>query len=107
MYMPATNPNEVQTVPEAWYYQPMATLTITIDEQTARHLWQMAQERGIDPSVMASRLLRRAVRAVQPRPVYDVEALRAYVVENMAEELALADSDSEHRAQLLAYEDQA
>ena len=85
----------------------MIALTITIDEQTAQHLRQMAQERGIDTAVMASRLLRRAVRAARPRPVYDVETLNAYAAENMAEELALADSDSKHRAELLAYEDGA
>ncbi len=56
---------------------------------------------------MASRLLRRAIRAAQPKPVYDIEALKAYATENEAEETALAASDSGHRAELLAYEDRA
>lgn len=52
---------------------------------------------------MAVRLTRRAIRAA--RPLFDSATLRAYAAENQAEELALADSDLAHRAQLLADED--
>lgn len=53
---------------------------------------------------MTTRLDRRAIRAARPRSLFDSATLRAYAAENQAEELALADSDSEHRAQLLAEE---
>ena len=85
----------------------MPTLIVTIDEATKAGLQQMAQERGLDAAEMASRLLRRAVRAVQPKPIYNVNALRMYARENKAEELALADSGSAHRLELLEAEDWA
>ena len=83
----------------------MTTVTIPLDGQAEQTLQEMSARQGIDPVEMASRLLKRAIRAARPRPVFDLEAVRAYVEENAAEELALADSDSEHRAELLAYED--
>lgn len=49
----------------------------------------------------------RAVRTARPRPVYDLEMLKAYAAEYAAEEEALAESDRVHRADLLAHEDQA
>jgi hypothetical protein len=85
----------------------MNTLTITIDPRTEADLNQMSEREGTDASLMAARLLARAVRAARPRPVYDIERLKAYAAENEAEELALADSDPVHRAELLAQEDAA
>ncbi len=79
----------------------MPTLTVVLDEATEAGLQQMAQQRNISTAEMASRLLRRAIRAAQPKVVYDVEALRAYARENGVEELALANSDSAHRLELL------
>ncbi len=83
----------------------MSTLTITLDPRTEAGLKLMSETEGTEAGVMASRLLARAVRAARPRPVFDVERLKAYAAENEAEELALADSDPAHRAALLAKED--
>ena len=80
-------------------------LTVTIDSCTEADLRQISEGQGTDASVMASRLLARAVRAARPRPAFDAERLKAYAAENRSEELALADSDSTHRAELLAKED--
>lgn len=81
------------------------TLTLTLDPRTEADLHAMSAREGTDASLLAARLLARAVRAARPRPVYDAERLKAYAAENEAEELALADSDLEHRAALLAQED--
>lgn len=83
----------------------MPELIVIVDEATEAGLQQMALQRNTTSTEMASRLLRRAVRAVQPRSVYDAVALRAYARENEAEELALANSDSVHRLELLEAED--
>ena len=83
----------------------MPTLIVTLDDATEAGLQQMARQRNITSAEMASRLLRRAVRAAQPKVVCDVEALRAYARENEAEELALANSDSVHRLELLEMKD--
>ena len=84
----------------------MTTVTIPLEGQAEQTLQEMSARQGIDPVEMASRLLKRAIRAARPRPVFDLEVLKAYSEENSAEELALADSDLEHRAELLAHEDQ-
>ncbi len=65
----------------------------------------MSTPRSTNSMEMAFHPTNRAVRAARPRPVFDSAMLRAYTAENQAEELALADSDLEHRAQLLADED--
>ncbi len=83
----------------------MATLMITIDEATETGLQQLSAKEGRQASEYAARLLARAVRAARPRPVFDPATLKAYAEENQAEELALADSDLEHRAELLADEE--
>ncbi len=83
----------------------MATHTITLDEVTEAGLQRLSAKEGRQASEYAARLLARAVRTARPRPVYDSAMLKAYAAENQAEELALADSDLEHRAQLLAKED--
>jgi len=44
----------------------MPTLMLAIDEATEAGLQQMTQQRHISTAEMASRLLRRAVRAAQP-----------------------------------------
>ena len=85
----------------------MTTLMIPIDGQAEQSLQEMSARQGIDPVEMASRLLKRAILAARPKPVFDLEVLKAYAEENAAEELALAESDLEHRAELLAHEDRA
>lgn len=67
----------------------------------------MSSPRSTNSAEMAARLIRCAIRAARPRPLFDSALLRAYAAENQAEELALADSDLEHRAQLLTEEDAA
>jgi len=85
----------------------MMSLDVVLDEASAKFLQEMSARLGIDPAVMASRLVERAIRAARPRPVYDAEALKAYAAENATEEGALADSDSAHRQWLLLREDKA
>ena len=85
----------------------MATLMLTIDEATEAGLQQLSAKEGREASEYAARLLARAVRAARPRRVFDSAALKAYAEENQAEEQALADSDKEHRAELLAAEERA
>lgn len=85
----------------------MTTLTITIDERSDQSLQQMSQQRGMDPADMASRLLRRAIRAAQPKPVYDIETLKAAYAEFAEEDIALAEATVAEHAELLAYEDRA
>ena len=84
----------------------MTTITLAIDEVTEASLQQLSAKEGRQASEYAARLLARAVRAARPRPVFDSAMLKAYAEENRAEELALADSDVEHRAELLANEEQ-
>jgi hypothetical protein len=56
---------------------------------------------------MAARLLRRAVRAKRPKPALDWDAIRAHAAAFADDDLALADSDTAHRAELLEAEDTA
>ncbi len=67
----------------------------------------MSHRSGIDPADMALRLLRRAIRAAQPKPIYDIEALKATYAEFAEEDIALSEATVAHHAELLAYEDQA
>lgn len=85
----------------------MTTLTITLDEATEAGLHQLSAKEGRQASEYVARLVARAVRAARPRPEFDAELIKAYTEENRAEEEALADSGSAHRAELLAWEDQA
>ncbi len=85
----------------------MTPLTITIDEQTAQHLRQMAQEQGINTARLASRLLLLAIRAARPRPVYDIVAMKAAYAEFAEEDVAMAEATAAEHAALLAYEDRA
>ncbi len=83
----------------------MTTITLAIDEVTEASLQQLSAKEGRQASEYAARLLARAVCAARPRPMFDSATLKAYAEENRAEELALADSDLEHRAELLADEE--
>lgn len=83
------------------------TLTINIDPRIGAELKQISERQGTDASVMASRLLARAVRASRPRPVYDIEALKVKYVEFADEDLALSEATVAEHAQLLAEEDRA
>ena len=85
----------------------MSTRTITLDGRTEAVLIELARKESIEPDELASRLLRRALRAARPRRTYDIEAIRANCEEFAAEDIALADSDIQHRAALLAREDAA
>ncbi len=85
----------------------MATHTITLNEVTEACLQSLSAKEGRQASEYAARLLARAVRAARPKPVYDSALLKAYAAENATEEEALANSDPEHRVQLLAHEDAA
>ncbi len=85
----------------------MSTRTIVLDGPTEAVLLELSRKEQVAPDDLAARLLRRALRAARPRPVYDIEAIRANCAEFAEEELALADSDPEHRAALLAAEDAA
>ncbi len=80
----------------------MATHTIILDEVTEADLQRLSAKEGRQASEYAARLLARAVRAAWPRPVFDSATLKAYAAQNAAEEEALADSDLQHRAELLA-----
>jgi hypothetical protein len=82
----------------------VTTLTLKVDERTAESLRQLGEREGRDPSEIAARLLARAAR---PRPVYDTETLKAAYAEFADEDAALAESDTEERARLLAAEDTA
>lgn len=83
------------------------TMTITLDKQLEYSLQQMSQQRGIDPADMALRLLRRAIRTAQPKPVYDIEALKAAYAEFAEEDIALSEMSVAHHAELFAQEERA
>lgn len=83
------------------------TLTITIDNKSEQSLQQMSKQNGIEPHDMASRLLRRVLRAALPKPIYDVEALKAAYAEFAEEDLAFSEVTVAEHAELLAHEDRA
>ena len=85
----------------------MTALTIALDERTAAGLQVLSAGCHLSPSEYASRLLRRAVRAGRTRPTCDLDAIRANCAEFADEDLAIAESDAEFRAELLAAEDAA
>ena len=81
----------------------MTTLIITLNERTEGRPAAIIRAAGsANPSEYAARLLARAVRTAGPRPVYDIEAIRANCTEFAAEDEALAESDIAHPAELLA-----
>ena len=85
----------------------MTTLTITLDEATEAGLHQLSAKEGRQASEYVARLVARAVRASQPAPVYDVDALKAAYAEFAEEDLALSEATVAEHAELLAYEDRA
>lgn len=85
----------------------MPTITLTVDERTGEQLERLSTEEDIPTSEMALRLLRRALRARQPRQAWDVETMRAQSALFAEEDSLLAESDQEHRAALLQAEDDA
>jgi hypothetical protein len=85
----------------------MVSVTIALDERTEDKLNRLSASEGIPADELAARLLRRAVRAKIPRPAWDLDAIRAHAATFAEEDLALADADSAHRADLLTGEDTA
>jgi hypothetical protein len=85
----------------------MTALTIALDERTAAALRALSEGCHVSPGEYAARLVRRAVRAGRPRPSYDLAAIRENCREFAGEDLAIAESDGEYRAELLAAEDSA
>jgi hypothetical protein len=85
----------------------MTELAIKVDEPTQSGLRQLSEQEGSQITEIAERLLARAVRAAKPRPVYDVGAIRADMAEFADEDLALAESDLNERADVLAMEDRS
>ena len=83
------------------------TLTIKLDKRSEESLQKISSEQGEEPSDMAFRLLQRAIRAALPKPVYDIEALKATYAEFAEEDIALSESTVAEHAELLAHEDRA
>jgi hypothetical protein len=85
----------------------MPTITLTVDERTGEQLDRLSNEEEIPTSEMALRLLRRALRARQPKQAWDGEVIRAQSALFAEEDSLIAESDQEHRAALLQAEDNA
>ena len=80
------------------------TLTIALDEWTESILRGLCLSDGSEINELAAQLLKRAIRAASPRLQYDIEAIKACNAEFEEDDLALADSDSVHRLELLEAE---
>lgn len=80
-------------------------LTIHLDHHTENSLRELSQQEGTNMSVVATRLLKRALRVARPRPVFDTEAIKAANAPFIEEDEQLAESGSTERADLLAQED--
>ena len=85
----------------------MTTLMITLDEATEAGLHQLSAQEGRQASEYVARLVDRAVRASQPEPAYDIDALKAAYAEFAEEDLALSEATVAEHAELLAREGQA
>ena len=85
----------------------MPTLTLTVDERTNDQLTRLSAGEGVPANEMAVRLLRRALRAKRPKPLWDSEAIRSHAASFAEEDARLAESDLPHRAALLLNEDNA
>ena len=83
------------------------TLTITLDKRSEEALQIISAQQSMEPSNMAFRLLQRAIRAAQPKPVYDIVSLKAAYAEFAEEDIALSEATVAEHADLLAYEDRA
>ena len=86
-------------------FRIVASVMVTLDAQTESELNRLSASEGIPAGELAARLLRRAVRAKRPRPALDWAAIRAHAAAFAEEDLALADSDIAHRAELLEADD--
>jgi hypothetical protein len=82
-------------------------VVVTLDAETESELNRLSASEGIRAGELAARPLHRAVRAKRPRPALDWAAIRAHAAAFAEEDLALADSDTAHRAALLEAEDTA
>lgn len=85
----------------------MTNLVVAVDDRTETALRELSVQAGANMSEVAARLLRRAVRASRPRPLYDTETLKTAYAPFVKEDSALAESDVAHRALLLQQEDEA
>lgn len=63
-----------------WYNAAMTTLTIT-DSFVETQLQQISSAENKDMDRVTTRLLKRAILAARPRPVYDLEAIKANAAE--------------------------
>lgn len=81
------------------------TIAITIDDRTEAALRALSSHSGADVADLAARLLARAVRAATPRRPFEAEGLKGLYARFEGEDLALAESDPEHRFALLEDED--
>jgi hypothetical protein len=85
--------------------QDYASITVTIDERTETQLRAISDRDGVDVSAVAARMLMRAVRAVRPRPNYDVSALNDAYAPFAEEDAQLAEAGAAGRAETLEAED--
>lgn len=85
----------------------MATMMITIDEATEAGLQQLSAKEGRRASEYVERLVARIVRASQPDPAYDIDALKAAYAEFAEEDIAWSEATVAEHAKLLAHEDRA
>ncbi len=83
----------------------MTSLLITLDDPTRRRLDSLSRLEGIAAEDAAARLLRRAVMGARPRRTFDTDAILRINEPFAHEDLALAESDSESRLELLLAED--
>jgi len=84
----------------------MTTIEVHVDSRTEDGLRRFVEQDREDISVIASRLLARAVRAARPRVHFDAVAIREANSPYAEEDTGMADSASEERATLLKEEDE-
>lgn len=83
----------------------MPAILVPVDETTRKKLEFLSADEGSEVSAVASRILRRAVRGARTRRRFDPEQIALLNREFEAEDIALADSALEHRAEILRSED--
>ena len=83
----------------------MPAILVPVDESTRKRLESLSVDEGSEVSIVASRILRRAVRGARIRRKFDPEYIARVNKDFHPEDLALADSDMNHRYQLLHNED--
>ena len=84
----------------------MPTLTINIDDSTARNLKEASERDGYELGEAAARYLKRALLLARPRPKYDIEKIRAANAEFIEEDRAFDDLDAEETVELLRRADE-